>query len=246
VARHEKKLAAELKATQDQLSAQNKKLRQQQQEKHNLVLEISKQLADLTKIRNEKRSLVRRLRNNKTARLLAIKKLESSKESLLEAIRRSELARKAGKKTGTAEKRWIPLKGNFSKNKGRMNWPVSGKIITKFGKYTDPILKTTLKNTGIDIKADFGKPIRAVYSGRVSLITFMAGYGNTVILEHGGGYYTVYSHLNEIYVAQGETVEAGKTIATVGESGSLTGPKLHFELYAKQKPVNPLTWLRKN
>ena len=248
ISEHERELAANLKKRQSEYMAQNVVLETQKQNKHALVLEIGKQLTAVTSVRNDKRGLIRNLRDDRSSRELAIRKLERSRGSLIAEIQKRDKERKSGRTTSSSgsiiDRKWIPVKGAFSKNKGKMNWPVNGKIVTKFGKYKDPVLLTTLNNSGIDIRADFGKPIRSIYKGQVSFITFMSGYGNTVIIDHGSGYYSVYSHLNEIYIAQGDLVQAGQTIATVGDSGSLAGPKLHFEIYAKQKPVNPVSYLR--
>lgn len=246
VARHEYQLSIELFKKNDQLLAEQKVLDRQKAEKHNLVTNITGQLAEMTNIRNDKRDLIRKLRKNSHSRELAIKKLEDSRGRLLAEIARFEREKnKSGKNSTVRAREWIDVKGTFTRNKGKLNWPVSGKVTTRFGKYKDPVLKTVLKNTGIDIAADFGKPVKTVYRGQVSLITFLSGFGNTMIIDHGNGFYSVYSHLNEIYVHQNDVVEAGIVIATVGDSGSLSGPKLHFEIYAKQKPVNPLSWLRK-
>jgi len=85
-----------------------------------------------------------------------------------------------------------------------------------------------------------------VFSGIVRVVTYLPGYGNTVIVEHGNGYYTVYAHLAEIYVHKGAAVETNKVIGTVGDSGSLAGAKLQFGIYGGNKTYNPEKWLRKN
>jgi murein DD-endopeptidase MepM/ murein hydrolase activator NlpD len=76
------------------------------------------------------------------------------------------------------------------------------------------------------------------------MITYLSGFGNTIIIDHGEGYYSVYSHLDDIFVEKDDLVTTGKVIATVGDSGSLEGSKLHFALFSNQKTENPTTWLR--
>jgi septal ring factor EnvC (AmiA/AmiB activator) len=131
----------------------------------------------------------------------------------------------------------------FRELKGQMLWPTRGKIIKKFGRYVHPVLKTVTENIGIDIKAPAGSPVYVVARGRVTAITWQRGRGNIIIVSHFGGYYTVYTHLQEIWVGLEQEVEMGQTIGTVGESGSLEGPVLHFEIWKGSEKLNPEAWL---
>jgi len=133
---------------------------------------------------------------------------------------------------------------NFRQAKGSLPWPVQGKVITRYGKQRDPKSKTYINNTDIEISSPLGTPVHSVFKGIVSVITYMPAYGNTVIIDHGKGYYTVYAHLDEIYVAKNEVVETGQVIATVGDSGSYTGSKLQFGIYGGNKTYNPEVWLK--
>ncbi len=133
----------------------------------------------------------------------------------------------------------------FSELQGRMLWPTQGQVITKFGKYKHPELKTVTENIGIDIKAGLGSPVSAVAEGRVTVITWQRGRGNIIIISHYGGYYTVYTHLKEILVNVFEEIEMGQVIGNVGESGSIKGPVLHFEIWKGQQKLNPEFWLAK-
>ena len=131
----------------------------------------------------------------------------------------------------------------FSELQGRMLWPVQGKVVARFGRYKHPKLKTVTENIGIDIEAKLGSPVRVVAGGRVTVITWQRGRGNIVIVKHYGGYYTVYTHLKEIHVDLDQDVEMGQVIGTVGESGSLDGPRLHFEVYKGTEVLDPERWL---
>lgn len=133
---------------------------------------------------------------------------------------------------------------NFKKGKRKLPWPVRGKVISNFGKQFDPGTKTYTTNSGIEISSKVGEPVKCIFRGVVRMITYMSGYGNTIIIDHGKGYYSVYSYLGEIYVHKNDVVDTNQIIAQVGESGSLSGSKLHFEIYAKNQPNNPLRWLR--
>lgn len=125
-----------------------------------------------------------------------------------------------------------------------MTWPCNGKVISKFGRVRHPKYNTTTKNNGIDIKAERGSPVYTVSSGRVSYSGRFLGYGNIILIEHDNGLYSLYGHLELIMVHLGDHVDKGEQIGTVGETGSLAGPMLHFELRKGGKPINPLTWLK--
>ncbi len=133
----------------------------------------------------------------------------------------------------------------FAQLQGRMIWPASGKIIARFGQYRHPELKTVTENIGIDIQAGAGSPVKVVAGGRVTVITWQRGRGNIVIVSHYGGYYTVYTHLEEIQVDLDDEVQMGQNIGTVGESGSLKGPMLHFEIWQGEDKLDPEAWLGK-
>ena len=99
---------------------------------------------------------------------------------------------------------------------------------------------------GIEIKTRQGTPIRAVFSGETIFSSWLKGYGNVIIIAHGEHFHTVYAHVEEVYSAKGKPVEAGEVIATVGDSGSMVGPSLYFEIRHKGSPVDPLQWVNKN
>jgi septal ring factor EnvC (AmiA/AmiB activator) len=133
----------------------------------------------------------------------------------------------------------------FSAHKGLLIMPVNGKIINLYGEYKNPKYNITNFRSGIDIKADQGEPIRSVFKGKVIYSEWFKGYGNMIIIDHGNSYYTVYAHLEETFKSRGDTVDAGEVIATLGDTGSMTGAKLYFEVRHHGKPLNPLNWLKK-
>jgi len=118
-------------------------------------------------------------------------------------------------------------------------WPISGKILRGF--CADP----SRRHDGVDIKAPFGTPIKAAASGKVGFSGWLRGYGNVVILEHEGGFYTVYAHNSLNLVKEGEWVEEGQIVAQVGSSGKAEGAHLHFEIRKGPKPLDPMTLLPK-
>jgi murein DD-endopeptidase MepM/ murein hydrolase activator NlpD len=121
--------------------------------------------------------------------------------------------------------------------------PVPGWITSSFGPRLHPILGTTRMHTGVDMHAAWGEPVAAAAGGRVIFAGAYGGYGNAVILDHGGGMSTLYGHLSSIVVGYGDTVTAGQTIGLVGATGLATGPHLHFEVRIDGQPVDPAPYL---
>ncbi len=131
---------------------------------------------------------------------------------------------------------------SFAALKGRLNWPVSrGRVVKDFGENRNEKLNTVTLNYGIDIKTTPEADVHAVAEGVVSIIDWLPGYGSVLILTHKGDYRTVYSHLSDIYVKEGDRVKAGTVIGKVGES--LEGNILHFEIWNSRTKQNPESWL---
>ena len=124
--------------------------------------------------------------------------------------------------------------------KGRLQKPVEGRISSGFGYRVHPIYKVRKMDTGIDISASSGTPIRAAAGGVVVHSARWGGYGNCVIIDHGGGLATLYAHCSSLGVSVGQEVKQGETIARVGSTGLSTGPHLHFEVRKNGTPVDPM------
>ena len=140
---------------------------------------------------------------------------------------------------------FIPISGPFADAKGQLPWPVRGKVIAGFGLQRNDQYGTQTRNNGIDIRTAAGKPVRAVADGKVIFRDWLTGYGNCVLLNHGDSYYTLYAHASEVTVVMGQTVRSGDVIARAGETGSLNGTKLHFEVRKGSNALNPRRWLGK-
>jgi murein DD-endopeptidase MepM/ murein hydrolase activator NlpD len=126
---------------------------------------------------------------------------------------------------------------------GRLRWPVSGSVSSGFGYRIHPISGVRKLHTGIDISAGSGTPIVAAASGTVILAQWYGGYGNAVVIDHGGGLATLYAHQSSMAVGVGQAVADGQVIGYVGSTGYSTGPHLHFETRENGTPVNPMSYL---
>ena len=195
--------------------------------------------------RSKKSDLLNEIHKTQTAFLSQLKRKEQEREQLNKLIAELERTRRQ-QKTSTKPNDYIQFDfDDITRAKGKLPWPVRGKVITKYGKQRDPGgSKTYINNTDIEIQSKIGTPVKSIFAGVVRIITYLPGYGNTLIVDHGKGYYSVYSHLDEIYVQKEDFVKTGDVMATVGDSGSLTGAKLQFGIYGSQESYNPEIWLQ--
>jgi septal ring factor EnvC (AmiA/AmiB activator) len=131
----------------------------------------------------------------------------------------------------------------FGRFRGLLPWPVPGKLLVPFGAQKSTKFETLVPHPGIEIAVTVGEPIHAVHDGEVAFSDWFKGYGNLIVLDHGDGYMSVYAHASERKVATGERVGAGEVIASAGDTGSLEGPRLFFEILKDGKPENPVVWL---
>jgi len=127
---------------------------------------------------------------------------------------------------------------------GNLEWPVRGKLIRGFGRSVHPKFKTVTLNNGFNIAAPSGSPVAAVADGSVEYSDHLPGFGQCVILDHGAGYYTLYAHLEGVFVAKAEKIARGQVIAEVGRPATGEEPQLYFEVRQGRTPLDPADWLR--
>jgi septal ring factor EnvC (AmiA/AmiB activator) len=127
--------------------------------------------------------------------------------------------------------------------KGRLPWPVRGKVLEGFGFREVGPKRAKVPHNGLTIDGKLGVEVKAVADGAVSYTGRLRGYGEIVILDHGGGYFTLYGHLDEVLCFKGQIVLQGDQIGTLGDSGSLSGPQLYFELRENRVQIDPIPWL---
>jgi len=190
----------------------------------------------ITQIRHDRKLLQQSLeRQNRAA-----KDLEDMITQLIEAekIKKQRLA-----ESSVHERLPQPAgAGNFAARRGHLRWPVAeGSIVAQFGAQRHPTLKTVTLNPGIDIAVKPGTAVTAVADGEVARIWWLPSFGNLMIIDHSGGYRTVYTHLEDIKVLEGQNVKEGEVIAESGES--VDGPRIHFEIWKDQEKQNPQLWL---
>jgi septal ring factor EnvC (AmiA/AmiB activator) len=196
-----------------------------------------KQIKQMAAERSQRAKLLAHIRKEKSAQLAAIKSLKRAARDLDEKIKNLGI-----ESTATTPQKYTAAEP-FQAYKGLLKMPVKGKIISLFGKFKNTSYKVLNFRSGIEIQTERGEPIAAVYAGKILYADWFKGYGNMIIIDHGENYYTVYAHIEETFKSTGDTVETGEVIATVGDSGSISGPKLYFEVRHHGKPLDPMQWL---
>ena len=200
----------------------------------------------LANLRSSRASTVREIQSKRNEYEAAAAELERSARAIAALLARLERQRKAEAERARVQGRDPqPYSGNFAQGQGQLDWPVNGNVIGRMGLETHPRFGTQVRNDGIDISVPVGTAVRAVAKGRVDFANDdYEGVGGMVVLNHGDGYYTIYSHLSDVSVSTGSEVASGTVIGRSGETGSLKGPMLHFEVRKGSSPMNPESWLR--
>ncbi len=251
-----------------EVERQNNQLKRSLDEERRLLAEKRKEEQTLKKKTTQREQVLARIRKDKKTyrqelarKTAAVQKIEQMIADLIEKERvKKEEARKKREAAAARERERqkekvaagspenpildIEPTGTFAQRKGRLRWPVpSGVIASRFGNQTHPVLKTVTQNSGVDISVSVGTNVAAVAEGEVSILSFIPGYGNVVILNHYNGFRTVYAHLSEIKVVESQKLNEGEIIGKSGDT--IAGSVLHFEIWREREKQNPELWLVK-
>jgi murein hydrolase activator len=245
----------------NQLIGEEQSLQGQLDEERQLIVEKRDEESVLKRKKARRKVILKEIRKDKsTYRKELVRKTQAAREleniiaNLIEKerIRKEREAKLAEERARETErtKSVAPAEetsgatSSFALQKGKLPWPVSaGTVVAEFGEQIHPVLKTVTENTGIDIAVPVGTPVRAVADGEIAMIHWLPSYGNLIIVDHPGGYYTVYAHLSDIEVVEGQQVKEGYVIAKSGDS--VSGSLLHFEVWKEKQKQNPELWLAK-
>jgi len=220
------RLIAAIRADERRLRADRATLERQEAEQTTLRSELATQSAVYRSSVERKRDLLADVRSTRRSLEEALDVLEDASREITARIRALQQTPRGRARMLRA---WT----------GRFVRPADGPITSGFGMRYHPILHRRRMHTGVDIGARYGSPIAAAADGEVIMASYMRGYGNTVIIDHGGGVTTLYAHCSALLVRGGQSVRQGRTIARVGSTGLSTGPHLHFEVRHNGTPVNP-------
>ncbi len=197
--------------------------------------EVRQETRNLELKKEERDALVARLKEKRYYYENLAAKLEEASRNLEDLLGNLDAKHEETRYEGT------PFEGR----PGRLMWPCEGTVVGEFGVETHPLFGTIIRNNGIDIRTLPGTKIRSVGRGNISFAGMLSGFGNCVVISHGGGFYTLYGHLESIMVKQGYPVREGDAVGTVGETSTPEGAVLHFEIRQGRQPLDPTGWLLK-
>ena len=238
------RLIQEYRVTSDRLADRKGKEEAQQLELAGLHEDAKREQAEVDREVAKRRVILAKVRDERAYHERMVGELTEASRRLEAFIRelqakQRKLARIPPPKGGIE----APAVG-FGALKGRLPWPTEGKIVTGFGAQVHPRFGTRTFRNGIDIEAAVGREVLAVHGGHVIYTGWFKGYGNLIIMDHGNDYYTLYAHIADIEAKEGDDVRQGQRIGTVGDTGSLAGPRLYFEVRYQGRPQDPEQWLR--
>lgn len=220
------KLLEGIKADKEQLATDKQELDEKAAETKQLTASLADDQEEQSGDYKEKAGLLKELRQDRRAMVEALDEMERASNSMEAELR-------AMQRTPRGRARMLHAwSGSFIR-------PADGPLTSGFGSRYHPILHRTRMHTGIDIGAGYGAPIHAAGGGEVIFSGYRNGYGNCVVIDHGGGVATLYGHCSSLNVSVGQVVRQGQLIARVGSTGLATGPHLHFEVRHNGTPVNP-------
>lgn len=228
IAQRDRDLFEEIKARQAAVSQRKKEVDGLVGEVQDLERRLRGEQAKLMEAQSDQQSILKGLNEKETRLESQLDELEAESGKLQGLINSYQSASRPGSRS------YLPA------FRGGLVRPASGRLSSRFGYRIHPISKKRRMHTGIDIAAPTGTPIVAAAPGVVISATTMRGYGKTVVLDHGGGFSTLYAHCSRLLVSAGQRVKAGQRIALMGSTGYSTGPHLHFETRVNGAPVNPL------
>ena len=236
---YDEKVISQMMDNQRNLEIMRSQLQAHRDEKRQRVEQYQEEINQMTVERTKRSKLLAYVRKEMSAQQAIIESLKQAARRLDEKIQNLGAGLTASAPDNNIEGK------PFREYKGLLKMPVKGKIVSLFGKFKNTRYDVLNFRSGIEIQTERGEPIQAVYRGKILYADWFKGYGNIIILDHGDSYYTVYAHIEEIFKTAGDVVEAGEVMATVGDTGSLTGPKLYFEVRHHGKPLDPMQWLER-
>jgi septal ring factor EnvC (AmiA/AmiB activator) len=236
LAQSQNRIVSDYLATLEELQTSKKSLETKKQEVSQLIQKSKEKRQDYSGQEKKYQSLIQEIDRNKEMHIKTLGELKDRAEQL------QNLVKKIQSEEISLPYALVPL----YEKKGALSWPLSGRIVTRFGPTRHRVFNTITQNNGIEISPQKNTVVKAVHIGRVAYADYFEGYGYLVIIDHGLTYFSLYGHLSsEFLVKKGDFIKEGQPIATVGEFGSLKEETLYFEIRYKTDPVNPLQWLKR-
>jgi septal ring factor EnvC (AmiA/AmiB activator) len=233
----------EYRVTSDRLADRKEREEARQAELATLRAEASREQAEADREAVKRRTLLVKVRDERAYHERMVGELSEAAKRLEAFIRELAAKQRRLAKPTPGIPGELPRTG-FGALRGTLPWPTDGRVVNAFGPQVHPRFGTRTFRNGVDIRAAQGTEVAAVYGGHVVYTGWFKGYGNLIILDHSNDYYTLYAHVADIHVKEGDDVRQGQRIGSVGDTGSLDGPRLYFEVRYQGRPLDPAEWLR--
>lgn len=237
-----RKQAEEIQNVQKFLLSQAEELKGQRKEKNELLQQQIQQNQELASLKRKQNSVVADLRQQEQKLRRDLEDTRASVarlDKMIEVIIREEIARAEAAASTSA------LSNSFAENKSRLPWPVSGFVSQKFGRQNHPVLKNiVIENNGINIQTKKDELVKAIFSGRVTSVSYHPGVGSSIIVKHGD-YYTVYAGLKDVLVSKGQDINTNQELGTVVTNNEGIS-ELRFQVRKNIAALNPEKWLSRN
>jgi septal ring factor EnvC (AmiA/AmiB activator) len=205
-----------------------------------LKKEVEKEKGNIEFSIKSKKSIINQIDSQKETYLKSLKELEQSSQEIKNIIERIYKQQEEGSKKDSQKE--VPTI-TLQPKKGILALPIQGKLISEYGRQKNNEFNADTFNSGIDISAPLGQVVHAAGSGEVIYTGSIKGYGQIIIIDHGGRVTTLYAHLSKILIDIGDKIKKGQSIGQVGDSGGVSSTRLHFEVRVEGKPTDPMNWL---
>ena len=232
VAEHDANLMADYRIRLDGLNGEKESLLAVRAKLVRLEKDALGKQGEFEKARKDKKYFLKKIKKKKRLGIQTRKELLKARNNLNDLI--GKLLTKLVSGAGL----------DITDKKGRLSLPVKGKILNKFGRQKDKQFASFIVHNGINIRVRTGVSVRSVFDGKVLYSGELEGYGNLVIIGHGKDYHSLYGHLDRISVKQNQMVQTGDIIGLSGDTGSLIGETLYFEMRKNGKPIEPVRWFK--
>ncbi|HBA89154.1 MAG TPA: peptidase M23 [Geobacter sp.] len=253
---NDKKLFRQYNENVERLNQLKLRLEQDAAKKEGIRRSMEAKKREIEQEKNRKATYLVKVRQDKQTYVASLKQLQANAGRLQSMIQRLEArSRKAyspkvrskgpeGSREAAAPKSApVPNQG-LGAQKGRLSLPVKGNIVERFGRHKHPDFDSFTVSNGISVAAPSGTAIHAIYDGEVIYADYFKGYGNMIIVDHGGGFFSLYAHASSVSKRVGSKVSKNEVLASVGDLDSAKGPMLYFEIRYQGKPVDPAAWFR--
>ncbi|MDD2897112.1 MAG: peptidoglycan DD-metalloendopeptidase family protein [Desulfuromonadaceae bacterium] len=253
VLENDKRIFVEYSRKIDQLKVLKADLERDAVKKEHIKSGIEQKKREIEEKKSKKAAYLGKVRLDRKSYEVSLKELQANASRLqamitrLDALSRRKLSSRhekpGSRQKPLAELPPVPDRG-FASQKGRMALPVRGEIVESYGQHKHPEFNSYTFSKGLSISAPVGADIKVIYEGTVIFADYFKGFGNMMVVDHGGGYFSLYAHASRLSKKVGAEVSRQETIGSVGDVDSSKGSLLYFEIRHQGKPVDPSGWVR--